>query len=306
MLVAAADCADAAAMRRVVSQAEERFGAIDGLFHAAAVTDLSAVHRPLEEMRDEESELQFHAKIYGLQVLSEVFSNHNLDFALVFSSNASILGGLGLTAYTAANAFMNAFASRRASESHRVMWRSVTWDGWPRLTPSEAGRLGIDAYRMERDESLQALGRVLSVSDVPWLAVSAGNLRARRDFWVRRLTAASAKPSASAPAERRELTRPYEAPRNGTESAVSDMLADLLGVRRVGIHDNFFELGGHSLLATRLLGRVRRQFSANVTLRRFFTEPTVAGLATAIVEVRAAQADPGVLERLLDGLENNG
>ena len=52
----------------------------------------------------------------------------------------------------------------------------------------------------------------------------------------------------------------------------------------MGILDNFFESGGHSLLAIQLAGHLRETFQVEVPLRRIFEDPTVAGLAAALLE----------------------
>jgi hypothetical protein len=76
----------------------------------------------------------------------------------------------------------------------------------------------------------------------------------------------------------------FAAPRTMVEKIVAEMWAEVLARDRVGIHDNFFEVGGHSLLAGRLLARARARFRVDIGLGAFFAAPTVAGLATAIVQ----------------------
>jgi len=79
-----------------------------------------------------------------------------------------------------------------------------------------------------------------------------------------------------------EARQVYVAARSETEVVIAEMLAELLGVDRVGVHDNFFELGGHSLLAIQLLSRMREAFHVELPVRAVFDRPTVAGLAESV------------------------
>jgi acyl carrier protein len=101
--------------------------------------------------------------------------------------------------------------------------------------------------------------------------------------------------TANGKVERRALPAPdrvaaeFIAPRTELEEAIAKIWAEVLGIERVGISDNFFELGGHSLLATRIISSIREQFKVELPLRRLFETPTVAALASAIVEARIAR-----------------
>jgi amino acid adenylation domain-containing protein len=81
--------------------------------------------------------------------------------------------------------------------------------------------------------------------------------------------------------------REYVAPRNETEQQLAEISATLLGVDQVGVHDNFFQLGGHSLLATQFVSRIRETMQVDVPLRELFEQPTIAGLAERIEELKS-------------------
>ncbi|MEW9551898.1 amino acid adenylation domain-containing protein [Nonomuraea sp. NPDC050783] len=68
-------------------------------------------------------------------------------------------------------------------------------------------------------------------------------------------------------------------PRTPAEQALHAVWTELLDRDDFGVEDDFFALGGHSLLAMRLVVRLRETHGAEVTLRRCFETPTIAGLA---------------------------
>jgi aspartate racemase len=85
----------------------------------------------------------------------------------------------------------------------------------------------------------------------------------------------------------------FVAPRNDFEERLCAIWAELLPVKRVGIHDNFFMLGGHSLLAIHIITRVREEFQREIPIRRFLEEPTIANLAEVLQEQPEPEFTPG-------------
>ncbi|MFE9746688.1 non-ribosomal peptide synthase/polyketide synthase [Saccharothrix saharensis] len=79
-----------------------------------------------------------------------------------------------------------------------------------------------------------------------------------------------------------DLTGGFVAPRTDAERVVADVLADVLGLDRVGALDDFFRLGGDSILSIRVTSRLRAAFGVQLSPRAVFEHPTVSGLASAI------------------------
>jgi acyl transferase domain-containing protein len=105
--VASADVTDRAAMRAVVLAARRRYGRIDGVFHAAGVLEptLMAVLDPAA------AERSMAAKTAGMIVLDDVLADDPPELVVSLSSISALVGIPGQTAYAAASAFLNAWAS---------------------------------------------------------------------------------------------------------------------------------------------------------------------------------------------------
>ncbi|MDI5962214.1 non-ribosomal peptide synthetase [Streptantibioticus silvisoli] len=84
----------------------------------------------------------------------------------------------------------------------------------------------------------------------------------------------------------------YTAPRDEIETLLAEIMADVLGVERVGVHDGFFALGGHSLLATRLVNRIESATGVRVSLRTLFLQPSVVGIKGQLIELLASEELP--------------
>jgi hypothetical protein len=72
----------------------------------------------------------------------------------------------------------------------------------------------------------------------------------------------------------RNARESYISPHTSAERVVASVLADTLGLERVGIDDNFFELGGHSLLALRVVARISSVCGVDLPVRVLLEEAT--------------------------------
>ncbi|WP_406725048.1 amino acid adenylation domain-containing protein [Streptomyces sp. GD-15H] len=94
-----------------------------------------------------------------------------------------------------------------------------------------------------------------------------------------------------APTEADLAREEYLAPHTPTQRELCRIVAEVLGVARVGLHDSFFDLGGHSLLATRLSLRVKKEMGADLPLQVIFTASGMAEMAAAVDELRGRQEE---------------
>lgn len=70
--------------------------------------------------------------------------------------------------------------------------------------------------------------------------------------------------------------------RNETEQVVADVMAEVLGLDRIGVEQNFFDLGGNSLLVMPVIHRLSTRLGMELPLRAVFDAPTAAELAVAV------------------------
>ena len=71
-------------------------------------------------------------------------------------------------------------------------------------------------------------------------------------------------------------------PADEMERIIHKIWTETMTNGEIGVEDDFFSLGGHSLLAVRLTAGIVREFGIEITLRSFFSEPTVRGCARLI------------------------
>ncbi|MBB5960724.1 acyl transferase domain-containing protein [Saccharothrix tamanrassetensis] len=282
VLVSAVDVADADAVARLKAEVLDRFGRVDGLFHCAGTTGRDA-HRSVDETGAAEVAWHFDPKVRGPHVLREALADQDLKAAVLCSSVAALLGGLGFAAYAAANAVLDAFA--HAHHGPGEPWMSVDWEAWL-FTDEERAAHGagsaVGELALTAEEGRSVVDRLLTIVPRPQLAVSTGDLTARERLW--------AAPAAAAPAptrhERPALHNPYVAPDGPVERRIADIWQDVLGVTEVGAHDNFFDLGGSSLLGLKVVHRLRGELGAAVPLTVVYEGPTVRTLAAVVGGLR--------------------
>ncbi|HEV7709735.1 MAG TPA: type I polyketide synthase [Asanoa sp.] len=95
-----------------------------GVLHAAMVLSDAA----LLTVADEQFETVWRPKVVGARALHTAVAGQRLDWFVVFSSMASLIGNAGQTVYAAANAWLDGFASWRAAQGLPTL--AVNWGPW--------------------------------------------------------------------------------------------------------------------------------------------------------------------------------
>jgi amino acid adenylation domain-containing protein len=296
ILVVSADVSHLEQVQKVFTRAEEKFGKINGVIHSAGLTG-ETMYRAVKEISKADCHRQFKPKIYGTLVLETLLQDRDVDFCLLMSSTSAILGGLGLAAYSAANSFMDAM-SHRHKKTTPTPWISVNWDGWQvgeEKKQEQAAFLGqrIVELSMTPAEGVKAFQRILSFAGAAQIIQSAEDLQARIQQWIKResldeedmLPGKKPDPRGSRPL----LQVPYAPPRTREEQVLARIWGKISGYEQVGIRDNFFELGGDSLKAVTIVSKIHQALDIQLSLKCFFTYPTIEGLAQRIVNTKKSQ-----------------
>jgi acyl-CoA synthetase (AMP-forming)/AMP-acid ligase II len=87
---------------------------------------------------------------------------------------------------------------------------------------------------------------------------------------------------------RNVIGQAVRAPRTETEKSLAAIFRSVLECGEVGAHDNFFALGGDSLKAAQVLSRILAQHGVELAVPALFVNATIAELARAVDEARAA------------------
>lgn len=313
VLLVTADVTQIEDMRGAVAQALQRFGRIDGAIHAAGLGGA----RPIQRTTREEAEAILAPKLQGALALDEALRGLRPDFVVLCASRTPVAGAAGLASQGAANAFLDAFAQRRAA-GDGPLTMAIDWDSWQRpdaprpVAPQDGAAPAASNHeiaaasaatatsldRLSRDEALDAWMRILT-SPTPHIMVVKRDSQPKQQQQPRSSGSSSSSASASIAPPSREVEsegipksvhpRPnlgtlYVAPRDPLERAIAETWQKLFGIERIGAHDDFFALGGDSLLAVQLISKLRSVVNMDLPGHSLLSARTVAALAELIAQ----------------------
>ena len=279
VLVVNADMNDAAQVEAGVDAAIARFGKIDLVIHGAARID-PAAFGSVADTGPEVVEAQFSPKLRGLLSLIKAFHGREPRRWVLHSSISTVLGGLGLAAYSAANAMLDAIAIQGGER-----WLSVDWDLWDNAGEAQAVSMPLAIHPPEGQDSFL---RLLGVNLGSRVLVVASDLPGRLKAWIRH-EEPSGKGAAIERHPRPNLSTAYVEPRTETERELADIWGEQLAIASIGIHDRFFDLGGHSLLAVQVSTAIRDRFEIEMPVLKLFQAPTIGELAVLVDQARSPE-----------------
>ncbi len=281
-----ADVSNIDDVRRLRAAVYDRFGALDGIIFGAGVVEERGV---IEEIDNSALlEHNYAGKVHGLKNVLEAFKEDPLDFGLVLSSISTVLGGLGLCAYSAANHVADALVFAHRQAGHRN-WMTTNWDLWGDGHFSEADRRFsfLLALAIQPEEGCQALEYILGALNTPQLIVSTHDLAARIAFWV---TGSTSGASPQIQHKRPNLETEYVEVEGELEHKLHEIWSLVLGIETIGRDDDFFEMGGHSILAVRAAVQIQEFLPPDSPSPNIYDTPTIRLLAEALSQARQPAA----------------
>ncbi len=149
--LAQGDVANGDDVARVLAEIERDLPPLRGIIHAAGVLD----DRTLLQTEAEQFRRVMAPKIQGAWNLHTQTLNHQLDFFVLFSSVASLLGSQGQANYAAANAYMDALAIYRRQQHLHAL--TINWGPW--------AKIGLAASQENRGERMSLQGMMSLLPD---------------------------------------------------------------------------------------------------------------------------------------------
>lgn len=310
-----ADVTDEDQVRQMIDDAGST-RPLAGIVHAAGILDDGI----LQHLTEERMQRVIAPKARGAKLLYTYTSGLLLDFFAMFSGLASLFGSPGQGSYAAANAWLDAFAEHLSGLGYSAV--SIQWGPWSETglvaeQTESLGRRGVAAIPIEA--GLDAFSKAISCAR-PQVAV----FRLDPASWKQTYPALSATPFVT------DLLRTESAEvgahvasqslasqicsepagwkrKQAIELYLRKQISEVLGLslERVEPDSAPRDLGFDSLMALQLRNRIEKSLGIKLAVTVVWTYPTVATLASYLLD-RIAPAAPAASEEqdLLGAIES--
>lgn len=293
------DVSREADVQSVLEHIRRKMPPLKGIIHAAMVLD----DAPLNQLDERRLGVVMEPKMSGAWHLHLQTLNEPLDFFVLFSSIASLLGNPLQANYAAANAFLDSLAHHRKGlglKALTVNWGVLSGVGYVSRHAEIAGYLERQGYlSFTPEQALDTLGQLLSHDVTQAMA-------ARIDWqtWAKYSPAAAASPrllhfvpsqqdpdgredtsaslssetfiSASEPIERQKQIESYLRQRVGRVLGISPA--------KIQFEQPLTEMGFDSLIAVELMTMLKVELGVEVPVVKLLQGVSIAGLTVLVGE----------------------
>ncbi|NCG19578.1 MAG: SDR family NAD(P)-dependent oxidoreductase, partial [Rhodobacterales bacterium] len=307
VLVSRGDVTIADDVTRILTDVDGLDVPLQGIMHAAGVL----ADGMLVNQDEAQFKTPFGPKVAGAWNLHQGTRGRSLDFFVLFSGGASLMGAPGQANYSAANAYLDAFASWRQQQGLPAL--SINWGAWADV--GMAASLGKSHLERQASEGIyplslaggmKTLGRMLgesgqmAVMNVDWPKfVSVFHKGVAPPFLRDFPTSQAAKDSSQGPVAT-ESTQPellQRLSKGGDRESIIGVfveelvfnILDLDAKTQLDPDRPLLEVGLDSLLCVELKNGIA-DGGVDVPVARLMTGPSVLAVVQMVVQVLDAQA----------------
>jgi len=318
-LVLQADVSSKVQLASALETLRAKLPPLKGIVHAAGQLQDGV----LQQLDWEQMEQVLAPKAWGAWHLHQLTKQDELDFFILYSSAASLLGSPGQGAHVAANSFLDALAHHRQAQGLPAL--SINWGPWAEVG-SAAGEAmllqmkdrGISAIAPQ--QGIQALEQTLTQSESPQIGVipinwprfnqqmqpqgkskdlffsnytsslskNAETIRQSEDSINRVSSSHSQSSLAESSTWQQQLSAlPKRRHVAFVTQALQSEVAKVLAIQnptQVDLTTSFFDLGMDSLMAVELKNRLDAQTGYSIASTAIFEHPTLQALAAHLAD----------------------
>ncbi|WP_438431723.1 SDR family NAD(P)-dependent oxidoreductase [Gorillibacterium sp. sgz500922] len=296
------DVSNLEAMGAVLAQLRCTYGAINGIVHAAGVSN----DGPMANRSPELTKAILAPKIHGTWVLDSLTQEDELDFMILFSSVATYFSAYGQGEYAAANAYLDAYSAYRSRKGKRTT--TINWTTWKETgMAADSGHVVDTIFKtLATPKGIEGFHTLLCAGEPSALVGEinyggVGSMLLERsgvpcsDSIMRKLVKKEGKPRRSITDEdqgSRKTDVVLQGREAGDYTDIERLLAqvcmNVLGFKEVNIQESFFEMGADSLLLMRIQGEVDQHYPGAVSVTDLFEYTSIHQLAELLEERAAA------------------
>lgn len=280
------DIANKQEAENIIHKIKHRFGSISCIFQSAGITKDSIILK--KELSDFEKVIA--AKVLGTYYLDQLTQQEPLDYFVLFSSAAGVLGNVGQSDYASANVFLDCFAEWRNQQvvygRRQGCTVSINWPVW------EEGGLQVDektkAWMQQAKgmvpitttTALEAFTRILEQKLEQVVVLTGDSEKIKNLFYT------------TYPEINLERNSDQLAPVPNQNIILNEIIEDLkilsaellkADVKTIETNKELSKYGLDSIIMLNMLGRIDKKYNISLLPTAFSEYPTIETLAEHVL-----------------------
>ncbi|MCR3759919.1 SDR family oxidoreductase [Clostridium felsineum] len=288
LIIRSVDIANKQELSEFLDNIRNRYGKINGIIHCAGIAgDGFIINREKSKFNE-----VIAPKVYGTFLLDQLTKSDNLEFVVMFSSIASIIGGMGQGDYAAANSYLDCFANYRNKSGKKTI--VINWTAWKEIGMS------VD-YNIEYSKSLfnpilnkdaiLAFDHIISnnrsgliVGSVKFelLKHNVNNLPFKLSNKIKIKLENNKKELKKEASVNKKVAIKGKDDFNEVESRIAAIWAEVMELDEIDVYESFNNLGGDSIIATIILKKIEVEYPGIIDISDIFRYPSVIQISDYI------------------------
>jgi acyl carrier protein/NADP-dependent 3-hydroxy acid dehydrogenase YdfG len=282
------DLSNKVAVKDLLQQVKLKVGNLNGIIHSAGVIKDSLISKKTIE----NVAAVLAPKVAGTFYLDELTQTEHLDFFVLFSSIAAVLGNMGQCDYAYANSFMDHFATwRETLRSQQLRYGATIAINWPLW---EQGGMQVNEnviqwmeqslglYRLSIDEGIKAFVKIIANKNLSQVIVLNGNKEQlnkllqgsmQHDMFYGKVTTDLATIEQSGLSEK-------------IQAQLLQMMSELLKIEinQLDINEELREYGIDSILIVKFIGQINQLYQLELSPAILFEHTSLASLIQYLIK----------------------